>query len=475
MVGMLLMLFSTTMLIPVFVALLYGDGEANTFIAGFLVTLIAGFAAWAPVRRVQQELKLRDGFLVVVLFWAVLSLFGAVPLYLAASPAMSVTDAVFESVSGLTTTGATMIVGLDTLPHAVLFWRQLLQWLGGMGVIVLAVAVLPMLGVGGMQLYRAETPGPIKDSKLTPRIRETAKALWLIYVSLTIVCGLAYWLAGMHVFDAVSHAFSTVATGGYSPHDLSMGHFDSALLETIAVVFMFLAACNFSLHFLAWRSASLAPYRGDAEFRGWLFLVALVTVVCTVVLLLAGTYADPGPALIKAVFQVVSIGSTTGFTTADYSLWPSFIPMLLILGSVVAGCGGSTSGGIKVARFLLLVKQGMREVNRQVHPSAEIPIKLSGRVIPDRIIQAVWGFFSIYMGVYASLFVLLMATGMDEVSAFSAVAACLNNLGPGLGSVASNMASIPDTAKWALSLAMLLGRLEIFTLLVVLTPAFWRR
>ncbi|MES1942634.1 TrkH family potassium uptake protein [Salinisphaera sp. PC39] len=474
-VGLLLMMFSTTMLAPAAVGVHYGDGEVDAFLSGFCITLLGGLILWLPVRRVRRDLRLRDGFLVVVLFWAVLSLFGAVPLYLADAPAMSFTDAVFESVSGLTTTGATVLTGLDTLPHAVLFWRQLMQWLGGMGIIVLAVAVLPMLGVGGMQLFRAETPGPIKNNKLTPRIRETAKAMWLIYVGLTAACVGAYWLAGMQPFDAVAHAFSTVATAGFSTHDLSMGHFDSALIETIAVVFMFLGALNFALHFAAWRSASVMPYGRDPEFSAFCLLVLLATSVSALFLFVSGTYSDPEAALIKSIFQVMSIGTTTGFTTADYSVWPSFLPMMLLLGSFVGGCAASTAGGIKVVRFTLLLKQGLREVNRLVHPSAEMPIKLGGRLIPSQVSQAVWGFFSVYVGLYIVMFLSMLALGMDELTAFSAVAACLNNLGPGLGEVASNMAAVPDAGKWILCLAMLLGRLEIFTLLVVLTPAFWRR
>lgn len=474
-VGLLLMIFSTTMLAPVAVGLIYGDGEVAAFVAGFCITLLGGVLLWLPVRGVHRDLGMRDGFLVVVLFWAVLSLFGAVPLYLADAPVMSFTDAVFESVSGLTTTGATVLTGLDTLPHAVLFWRQLMQWLGGMGIIVLAVAVLPMLGVGGMQLFRAETPGPIKNNKLTPRIRETAKALWLIYAGLTTACIVAYWLAGMGPFDAVAHAFTTVATAGFSTHDLSMGHFDSALIESIAVVFMFLGAINFALHFMVWRSASPAAYWRDPEFRVFCILIAMAVVVSAAFLYLSGTYTEPEAAMLKSVFQVMSIGTTTGYTTADYSVWPSFLPMMLLLGSFVGGCAASTSGGIKVMRFTLLLKQGVREVNRLIHPSAEMPVKLGGRLIPTHVSQAVWGFFSVYVGLYIAMFLSLLALGLDEVTAFSAVAACLNNLGPGLGEVASDMAGVPDVGKWILCLAMLLGRLEIFTLLVVLTPAFWRR
>ncbi len=474
-VGVLLMLFSATMLLPVLVALFYGDGEADAFLSGFGITLAAGFIAWWPARRIRKEIKLRDAFLVVVLFWAVLGLFGSLPLFLAERPDMTVTDAVFEGLSGLTTTGATVLTGLDTLPHAVLFWRQLLQWLGGMGIIVLAVAILPMLGIGGMQLYRAETPGPIKDSKLTPRIQETAKTLWYLYAGMTVVCALVYWFAGMTPFDAVGLAFSSIATGGFSTHDLSLGHHDDPVIELAAVFAMLVGSVNFALHFTAWRTADLRTYWRDAEARTFLTMVVGATTLVGAYLLYAGTYGDPAEAFIKALFQVVSIGTTTGFTTTDYTLWPAFLPMLLLLGSFVGGCGGSTTGGIKVVRFVLLLKQGLREVTRLIHPNAELPVKLGGRVMPPHVIEAVWGFFAAYIGVYVLMFLLLLLTGLDEVSAFSAVAACLNNLGPGLGEVSSNMASVTDPGKWLLCLAMLMGRLEIFTLLVIFSPAFWRR
>ena len=473
--GLLVAIFSVTMLPPLLVSLYYGDGSHAPFAFGFFFSLVTGLVIYWPVRHARHDLKLRDGFLVVVLFWTVLGLFGAIPLLLSERPVLSLTDAVFESVSGLTTTGATVIVGLDSLPKAILYYRQQLQWLGGMGIIVLAVAILPMLGVGGMQLYRAETPGPMKDSKLTPRITETAKALWLIYVSLTLACAFGYWFAGMTPFDAISHAFSTVAIGGFSTHDLSMGYFNSTMIECVAVVFMFLAAVNFAVHYTAWRSASPMVYFRDPEFRAFLFLVVASTIITVGYLLYTETYTDLQTAMLKTSFQVVSIGTTTGFTTDDYSVWPSFLPMMLLLGSFVGGCAGSTAGGIKVIRFLLIFKQGLREITRLVHPSAEIPVKLGNKSIPPPVVQAVWGFFSVYMLLYAVLFILLLATGLDEVTAFSAVAACLNNLGPGLGAVSSNFTVVPDAGKWLLIVAMLLGRLEIFTLLVIFTPAFWRR
>lgn len=473
--GILLMIFSSSMLVPLVLGLFYGDGESDAFVIGFLITLATGAVVWLPVRHVRRELKIRDGFLVVVLFWVVLSLFGAVPLYLAERPDVSVTDAVFEAVSGLTTTGATVLVGLDTLPHSILFWRQLLHWMGGMGIIVLAVAVLPMLGVGGMQLYRAETPGPIKDSKLTPRIRETAKALWYLYLSLTVVCAAVFWIAGMELFDAISHAFSAISTGGFANHDLSIGYYDDAFIELVTILAMIVGAISFGMHFTVWRSANPLAYWRDAETSTFLVMVVAATLVASFVLLFYGTYATVPKATIDAMFHVVSIGTTTGFTTTDFTLWPAFLPMLLLLGSFVGGCAGSTTGGMKVVRFILLAKQGTREINRLVHPNAEIPIKMGGKVIPDRVIQAVWGFFAVYVTVFAVIFLVLLSTGLGEVTAFSAVTATINNMGPGLGEVSSTMAGLSNVAKWVLCLAMLLGRLEIFTLLVILTPAFWRR
>jgi trk system potassium uptake protein TrkH len=411
----------------------------------------------------------------VTLFWTVLGTAGALPLYISPEPAIGLTDAVFEAVSGLTTTGATILVGLDALPRSILYYRQQLQWLGGMGIIVLAVAVLPMLGVGGMQLYRAETPGPMKDTKLTPRITETAKALWYIYLWLTIACAVAYWLAGMTPFDAIGHAFSTVAIGGFSTHDASMGYYDSTLIEMIAVVFMLLAGVNFALHFVALRKLDPLIYVKDSEFRLYLGLLALGTVIVTVTLFRSNTYLDWSESFTKGLFQVVSIGTTTGFTTAEFYAWPPFAGILLLFMAFVGGCAGSTAGGIKVIRFLLLIKQGLREIGRLIHPNAQLPVRVGDKVINHRVVDAVWGFFSLYVAAFTIMYLALAATGLDLITAFSAVAACINNLGPGLATVGANYFDMHDTGIWILCFAMLLGRLEIFTLLVLLTPAFWRR
>ena len=472
--GLLLSLFSLAMVPPLLIAVWTQDGMAKAFATATVVILVAGLGLWAPVRNVDKDLKLRDGFLVVVSFWLVLGLTGSIPFLLAEDPSMSVADAVFESISGLTTTGATVIVGLDHLPPSILFYRQLLQWLGGMGIIVLAVAILPMLGVGGMQLYRAETPGPMKDAKLTPRITETAKALWYIYVSLTIVCALAYFGAGMSFFDAVGHSFSTVAIGGFSTHDASIGYFDNPTIEAIAMVFMVIAGVNFTLHFMAWRYRNLKPYFYDSEFRMYVGLLAGVFLICVAGLALAQETNSLGSAVRYGLFHTISIGTTTGFSTTSFQVWPGFLPLLLVFLSFAGGCAGSTGGGLKVVRVLLLYKQGVREIRRLIHPSAIITIRMGDRPVNDRVVEAVWGFFATYVAVFVLLQLALMATGLDQVTSFSSVAACLNNLGPGLGDVSANYADISSFAKYLLCLAMVLGRLEIFTLLVLFTPAFWR-
>ena len=472
--GLLLALFSTTMLPPIAVSWLYEDGAMAAFGVALAIVLGIGLTLWLPVRRQRAELRTRDGFLVVVLFWLTLSLSASVPFMLLESPRLSVTDAVFEATSGLTTTGATVIVGIDDLPESVLFYRQLLQWLGGMGIIVLAVAILPVLGIGGMQLYRAETPGPMKDNKLTPRITETAKALWYIYLSLTISCALAYWAAGMTAFDAVNHAFSTVAIGGFSTHDASIAWFDSHLVEAIAVVFMAISGVNFALHFVAVRARVGRVYLQDAEFRAYIGVLALVAIVISTYLYAAGVFDSPDEALRHGVFQTVSFSTTTGFTTSGYSDWPAFVPALLLFVSFIGGCAGSTGGGLKVIRVVLLLKQGLGEILRLIHPSAQIAIKVGGTPLSRRVMDAVWGFFAAYVLSFVTLMLCLMATGLDQVTAYSAVAACLNNLGPGLGAVSAHYGDVNDVAKWFLGFAMLLGRLEVFTLLVILSPAFWR-
>ncbi|WP_022960803.1 TrkH family potassium uptake protein [Halopseudomonas pelagia] len=472
--GILLMLFSTSMLPAVAVGFFYGEQAREAFMVAFLITMVAGFLIWFPARHQRNELRTRDGYLIVVLFWLVLGLFGAVPLYLLDMPDLSVADSVFESFSGLTTTGATVITGLDTLPRTLLYYRQQLQWFGGMGIIVLAVAILPMLGVGGMQLYRAEMPGPLKENKLTPRIAETAKVLWFIYAGLTVACALAYWAAGMELFDAIGHSFSTVAIGGFSTHDASIGHYNSSLIELICILFMLISGINFALHFLAWRFRSLKNYWQDPECRAYILILAALFLVCCVILI-HFQYYDVWTSIRYAAFQTVSIATTTGFGVTDFAAWPTVLPFLLLYASFIGACAGSTGGGMKVIRVLLLYKQGSRETKKLLHPHGVFPVKLGNKAVPDRVVEAVWGFCAVYVFAFAVLFLILLGTGLDFVTAFSALAACINNLGPGLGEVSAHYGDLSSTVKWILSFAMLLGRLEVFTLLVLFTPMFWRR
>ncbi|KVX01551.1 MULTISPECIES: TrkH family potassium uptake protein [Shewanella] len=474
--GLLMGLFSITMLPSALVAILYKDGGGTAFIQAFFVSIFLGFLLWYPNRHQKGDLRTREGFLIVVLFWTVLGSIGALPFIFSNNPDLSWTDSFFESFSALTTTGATVIVGLDDLPKSILFYRHLLQWMGGMGIIVLAVAILPLLGIGGMQLYKAEVPGPVKDTKVTPRIAETAKALWYIYFLLTTACALAFYFAGMDAFDAICHSFSTIAIGGFSTHDASIGYFQSPLINVICAFFLLIAAVNFSLHFAAFtrRGINVKVYLKDAEFKVLIAVQVVLTAICFATLYQSGIYDSPEKTLDYAFFQVVSISTTAGFGTESFHSWPLFLPILLIFSSFIGGCAGSTGGGMKVIRLILLVLQGSRELKRLVHPKAMYSIRIGSTALPDRIIDAVWGFFSAYALVFVVCMVILMAMDMDAITAFSATAASLNNLGPGLGDVASNYASISDGAKWVLVMAMLFGRLEVFTLLVLFTPTFWK-
>ena len=472
--GFLLMGYSIALVPPVFVSFIYSDNSHFAFIIPFFITFTCGALLWLVSRKRKESLRTRDGFIITALFWTVLGLFGSMPFMLAEQPGLSFTDAVFESLSGLTTTGATVLAEIDGLPHSILFYRQFLQWFGGIGIIVIAMAILPLLGVGGMQLYRAEAPGPVKDSKLTPKIAETAKALISIYISLTISCCLAYWIAGMNFFDAIGHAFSTVAIGGFSTHTASMGYFDSPAILLVAIFFMVFSGINFSLHFFAWKARRFHHYLRDAESRFYFFCLLNGTFI-TVLYLFTTDYYDFTTSFLYGSFQVVSLVTTTGFGIDDFSAWPLFLPFMLFIGAFMGGCANSTAGGMKVIRVLLVVKQGLREIQRLIHPNAIIPIKVGNKVVSDRVIEAVWGFFAVYIFVFILMLLALLATGLDFLTAFSAVGACINNLGPGLGEVAAHYGQINTPAKWVLCFAMLLGRLEVFTLLVLFTPMFWRR
>ena len=473
-IGFLTAASSGMMIPPALVSWWYGDGTLTVFLVSAVVLLLVGLLVFIPVRHNTQELRLRDGFMIVTGSWLALALIGALPFVLLAQPALSYTDALFESMSGLTTTGATILTHIDGLPRGVLYYRQQLQWFGGMGIIVLAVAILPMLRIGGMQLYRAEMPGPVKDTKLTPRITETAKALWLIYLGITVVCALAYWLGGMTLFDAVGHAFSTVAIGGFSTHDASIGYFDNPTLEAVAVLFMVISGANFALHFTAWRRASTQPYFQDPELKVYAALLLAFAALASFAMYFDGTYSSLAESARYAGFQVVSAMTTTGFTTSPFYLWTGFVPVMLIFIAFIGGCAGSTAGGMKVIRIILLYRQAVREIRRLIHPHAIVPVKFGGRKTSQPVMDAIWGFFFLFVGSFAVMTVLLIATGLDPVTAFSAVGACITNLGPALGEAGPNYASLNNPAKWVLSMAMLMGRLEIYTLLVLMSPTFWR-
>jgi trk system potassium uptake protein TrkH len=471
--GVLFLLFSTTLLPPIGVSWLYGDGELERFSLAFAIALVIGVGFWLPFYKRADPIRSRDGFVIVALMWTAMSVLGAVPFMLALD--MGFAEAFFESASGYTTTGATVIVGLDSLPPSVLFYRQEIQWLGGVGVIVLAIALLPMLGIGGMQLYKAETPGPFKDERITPRITRTARSVCVVYIVLTAVCAAAYWLAGMSGFDAIAHSFSTLSTGGYSTHDASIAYFGSPLIETIAIVFMLIGGISFNTHFLAWRTLQLGRYGRDSQTRAFLLTVVGLALFTAFILASTGTYPSPVEALRYAVFEVVTVMTTTGYGIADFSLWPLALPALLMFSGVVGGCAGSTAGGVKVIRFVILGKQAGVHIHKLIHPQAMRQLKLDGNVVPSAIIESMLGFFAVYVAVFVVIMMLVMLDGMDQVTAFGAVATCMNNVGPGLGDVANNFVAVSAQSKIVLAVAMLLGRLEIFTFLVLLTPAFWKR
>ena len=471
--GTLLMLFSVAQVIPGFLAYFFEEKEFvyNFIFTGFITFLIGCFLFFLASDK-NGDLRTKDGFIITIFFWTVLGFFGSIPFYLANLEGVSYIDSLFESISGLTTTGATVLVGLDEMPRSLLFYRQLLQWLGGMGIIVLAVAVLPLLGVGGMQLYKAETPGPLKDSKLTPRITETAKALWFVYVTMTVACSILYKYFGMNWFDAVSHAFSTISIGGFSTHDQNFAFFDNSALRWTAIVFMVISGVNFALHYLAWTKRRVFHYFYDSEVKLYLSLLATTALITYLTLYYSGNIY--GDMIVDSAFQAVSIGTTTGFLTSNYSNWPLFVPVMLLIAAFIGACAGSTGGGIKVIRALILIRQGSSEITKLIHPNAVVTIKFGKKSLDPRVSESVWGFFAVYVATFLFILMILLSQNNDFLTAFSAVGATLNNLGPGLGAVSENYQEISDISKAALCLAMLLGRLEIFTLLLLFTPSFWR-
>lgn len=475
--GMMLMVFGAAYVMPLLTAWIYAD---NIMLLDFLLamawTLTIGFLMWLSTRRYKGELSIRHGYLLVVAMWTAMPAFATIPL-LMMIPGLSFTDAYFETMSGMTTTGATVLTGLDNLPPAINIWRHELNWLGGMGIIVLAVAILPLLGIGGRQLFKAETPGPMKESSLTPRIAETARNLWVVYVAITLACIAALKWAGMGWLDAICHAFAAMSLGGFSTHDASVGYFDSPLIESVLIVFMLVAAINFASHFLAWRGKSLKVYLHDAEAVATVILILGSCVGVGAFLWWQNVYPGFWTALRHASFNLVSLATDCGFASVDYAQWPIFAPMWMLFLSCIAVSSGSTGGGIKMIRTLVLFKQAGREFLKLLHPSVVNPMKIGGHVIANNIVFAVLGFIFLYFMSVSILTFALLVSGLDFISAFTAIIACINNAGPGLGVVgpASNFGVLTDFQTWVCTFAMLVGRLEIFTVLILFTPRFWKR
>ncbi len=470
------MMFSVAFLPALAWSLAVGDSMHWVFAGSAFGCLLTGFAIWWATRGSRREVQPRDGALLVVFGWLLVTLASMPPLMIAC-PELSLAKVFMETMSGLTTTGATVLSGLDALPQSVNLWRHTLQWFGGMGIIVMVVAVLPLLGVGGMQLFRAETPGPMKEGKLTPRITQTAKYMWAGYVSLTVMCGLALWAAGMSPFDAICHALSTVSLGGFSTRDASIGAFDSLRIEMVLAVFMVLSTINFGTHFLALRSRSPTVYLRDLEASSSVLLILLSAVGITALLAWEQVYESLAEALRHGVFNTISVATSTGFMTRDYSQWPLFAPLWMIFLACVASSAGSTGGGIKMVRALILLKQTGRELKRLVHPHAVFPLSINGNRVDERVIYSVFGFMLLWGATQVVLTFVMVLTGLDFDSALSAVVASVNNLGPALGRFgpADNFSSLTDFQAVLLAVAMLAGRLELLTFFAVLTPAFWRR
>ena len=477
--GMLVMIFASTLLLPMAVSWWTRDGIWFVYLLSMGATASVGAWLWWSFRVFRRELQPRHGVMLVSLVWLLLPLSASLPLMLAGhylGRPMTFTHAYFEAVSGLTTTGSTVMSGLDALPLSVNLWRTFLQWMGGMGILILAVAVLPLLGVGGSQLFKAEAAGPVKDAKLTPRMTGTAKGLWGVYAMFSLACAAAYWAGGMSLPDAVMHMFTTVSLGGLSPYDASFGKFQSPLLEAIAMAFMLAASCNFALYFVAMRKGDWRGFWRDPELRATLGTVVVGGLVVSLLLWAKGVYGLLD-ALRHGMFHTISLASTTGYTTLDYLAWPVFAPVLMLLLSGVATSAGSTGCGIKMVRVLILVKQARREMTRLVHPRAVQPVRLGDAVVDNRVIFSVMAFMLVYGATIIGLSMVLLLTDLDPVTAFSVVLASVNCAGPGLGLVgpASNYAVLTDFQLWICTLAMLLGRLEVLSFMAILTPAFWRR
>jgi trk system potassium uptake protein len=465
-------LMSTSLL----TSLIANDGATDAFLDGTLITLLVGALMFLPTYRTPKKVTRQTGFLLVAVTWSVTPVFCTIPLLLHL-PSLSFIDAYFETVSGLTTTGGTILTGLDNLPISINLWRHELNWIAGMGIIIFAVAILPILGVGGMQLYMAEAPGSVKESDLPPRIAQTAKALWMVYAGITVACAISLKLAGMDWFDAVCHAFSAMSLGGFSTHDANVGFFNSLPIEIVLTIFQLLAAINFATHFVVIRKRSVKPYLEDMEMLALLALVLGSCVLAAFVLWNTGTYPDFYTALRHATFNLVSIATDCGFATQDFSQWPIFVPMWMLFLSCLSASSGSTGGGIRMIRTIILLKQTRLELFKFIHPYAVKSLRIGDTVINNNIVTSVTGFIFLYFMCVVILVFALLLTGLDFVTALSAVIACFNNAGPGLNQVgpATNYASLSDVQTSICSFAMILGRVQIFSIIILFVPEFWRK
>ncbi|MDO9169645.1 MAG: potassium transporter TrkG [Methylobacter sp.] len=474
--GLVTMGFSGLMATCLLTSFIAGDGATTAFFQGTLMTLLSGALMFIPTINIPKKVSRQTGFLMVAITWSVIPVFCTLPLMLYLSE-LSFVDAYFETVSGLTTTGATTLSGLDLLPMSVNLWRHELNWIAGMGIIIFAVAILPILGIGGMQLYIAESPGTVKESDLPPRIAQTAKALWLVYAGITLACIIALRLAGMDWFDAICHAFSAMSLGGFSTHDSSIGYFDSLSIEMVLTIFQLLAGINFATHFVALRKRSFNPYADDREARVFLALVLGSCLVAALVLWREGTYPDFLTALRHATFNLVTIATDCGFASQDFNQWPIFVPMWMLFLCCISASSGSTGGGIRMIRTIILMKQARLELFKFIHPFAVKPMKIGDTVVSNKIVTSVTGFIFLYFISIVILVFMLLLSGMDFLSAFSAIVACFNNAGPGLNQVgpASNYASLSDFQTGVCTFAMLLGRVQIFSIVILFVPEFWRK
>ena len=466
--SILVLFFSISYVFPIVVSIIFNDGAINLFLYPLIGVSSIGLSGFYISRNVNNELSQKDGFIIIVMFWVVLCFAGSIPFNLSG---MTFIDSIFESMSGITTTGATVVSNLDNLPESLLFYRQLLQWMGGMGLIVLAIAVMPLLGIGGGQIYKTEIPGAMGEQRLTPRIKETAQVLWLIYFGLTVICGVFYYIGGMNSFDAVSHAMSTVAIGGFSTHNESIGYFNSLSIEIVCIIFMLLSAFSFTLHYFAIFKKKPLKYLYDPELRFFISILIIIFMIGVVI----SNLSMQGPSIREIAFHSVSMLTTTGFSISNTSNWPFSLSFLLLIGAFIGACAGSVGGGVKSWRVLIMINHAYKNIMTIIHPNSVMTLKIGTKSVDDGVATSVWGFFSIYVISFILLLLFVLMSGLDFESAFSAVGACLNNLGPGLGIVSENYSDISSSTKGILAFAMLLGRLEIFTLLVILTPMFWSK